>query len=104
MHFGRKTRATPDVVTEIKCLRGEGMLIKEIMRRVGLSKAFLLGVVVNVTDTVQLTIDASGCNNPKVKQPPRLLSDNGPAYIAEDLEKRLKKHGIVQLHGAPMHP
>lgn len=49
-----------------------------------------------MSHTVQLTIDASGCNNPKVKQPPRLLSDNGPAYIAEDLEKRLKKHGSVQ--------
>lgn len=52
----------------------------------------------------QLAIDASGCNNPKVNQPPRLLLDNGPAYIAEDLEKWLKQHGIVPLHGAPMHP
>lgn len=39
VHFGRKTQATPDVVAEIKRLRGEGVLIKEIMRRVGLSKA-----------------------------------------------------------------
>ncbi|WP_176056012.1 recombinase family protein [Brucella intermedia] len=37
--FGRKTQATPDVVTEIRRLRGEGMLIKDIMARTGLSKA-----------------------------------------------------------------
>ncbi|AQT43462.1 Site-specific DNA recombinase [Bartonella apihabitans] len=39
VQFGRKTQATPDVVAEIKRLRSEGMLIKEIMKRVGLSKA-----------------------------------------------------------------
>lgn len=37
--FGRKTQATPDVVTEIRRLRGEGTLIKDIMARTGLSKA-----------------------------------------------------------------
>lgn len=37
--FGRKTQATPDVITEIRRLRGEGMLIKDIMARTGLSKA-----------------------------------------------------------------
>lgn len=37
--FGRRTQATPDVVTEIRRLRGEGMLIKDIMARTGLSKA-----------------------------------------------------------------
>lgn len=51
-----------------------------------------------------MAINASGHLNPKVKQPPRLLSDNGPAYIANDLEKWLKKRGIHQIHGAPMHP
>jgi len=38
--FGRKARATPEVITEIKRLRrDDGLLIREIMQRTGLSKA-----------------------------------------------------------------
>lgn len=52
--------------------------------------------VEDVTDTVQLAIDASGCLSPKIKQPPRLLSDNDPAYIAHDLEKWLKRKALLK--------
>lgn len=37
--FGRKPQATDDVVTEIRRMRGEGLLIKDIMKATGLSKA-----------------------------------------------------------------
>jgi len=38
-------------------------------------------------------------------QIPKLLSDNGPGYIARDLaENLLSDFGIRQIHGAPMHP
>lgn len=37
--FGRKTQATPEVISEIRRLRAEGMLIKDIMSGTGLSKA-----------------------------------------------------------------
>ena len=37
--FGRKTQATPEVILEIRRLRAEGMLIKNIMSGTGLSKA-----------------------------------------------------------------
>jgi len=39
VRFGRKTEATPDVVADIRRMRAEGMLIKDIMNSVGLSKA-----------------------------------------------------------------
>ena len=39
------------------------------------------------------------------KNAPKLLSDNGPCYIAKDLGAYLEKnHNIKQVHGAPLHP
>ncbi len=35
---------------------------------------------------------------------PRLLSDNGPAYLSKDLKKFLKRKDIYHIRGAPYHP
>ena len=41
----------------------------------------------------------------KTKERPRLLSDNGPCYIASELKNYLKNHhAIDQVHGRPLHP
>ena len=58
----------------------------------------------DVTATLELALKASGCDCAQVALRPRLLSDNGPSYIAGDLAKWLKDRGIghnrfVQLHG-----
>jgi transposase InsO family protein len=53
-------------------------------------------------DTLNLALAATGCD--KVKHRPRLLSDNGPCYIASDLGAWLKAYKIAQVHGAPGHP
>lgn len=37
--FGRKAQATPDVISDIRRMRDEGLLIREIMAKVGMSKA-----------------------------------------------------------------
>ncbi|HJL27350.1 MAG TPA: hypothetical protein RMH80_34340, partial [Polyangiaceae bacterium LLY-WYZ-15_(1-7)] len=37
------------------------------------------------TDTLELALAASGCDQPTVLHRPRLLSDNGSSYIAGDL-------------------
>jgi transposase InsO family protein len=37
-------------------------------------------------------------------QRPKLLSDNGPCYIANDLKEYFVKIGIKHIHGSPMHP
>lgn len=36
----------------------------------------------DVTDTLDLALAASGCDSAAVLHKPRLLSDNGPSYIA----------------------
>ncbi|MTH65948.1 transposase (plasmid) [Haematobacter massiliensis] len=50
------------------------------------------------------TLAASGCDKVKVEHRPRLLSDNGPCYVASDLGEWLDKYKIDQVHGAPGHP
>ncbi len=58
----------------------------------------------DVTDTLDLALAASGCDRVKVEHRPRLLSDNGPCYVASDLGEWLDKYKIDQVHGAPGHP
>ena len=43
----------------------------------------------DVTDTLELALKASGCDRATVIHKPRLLSDNGSSYIADDLAKWL---------------
>ena len=58
----------------------------------------------DVTDTLDIALAASGCDSARVLHKPRLLSDNGSSYIAEDLAKYLEDKGMKHVRGAPMHP
>ncbi len=58
----------------------------------------------DVTDTLTLALEASGCASAKVAHKPRLLSDNGPCYIAGDLAKWLGRRNIEHIRGALCHP
>ena len=44
----------------------------------------------DVTDTLDLALKASGCDQAHVQHKPRLLSDNGSSYIAGDLAEWLE--------------
>jgi putative transposase len=58
----------------------------------------------DVTDTLNLALDASGCDRVDVTHKPRLLSDNGSSYIAGDLAEWLEGKGMDHVRGAPNHP
>lgn len=58
----------------------------------------------DVTDTLELALQASGCATAKVRQRPRLLSDNGPCYLAGDLAHWLEGQNMKHTRGAPNHP
>ena len=58
----------------------------------------------DVTDTLKLALEASGCGSAEVVHKPRLLSDNGSSYIAGDLAVWLKRQGMDHIRGAPNHP
>ena len=58
----------------------------------------------DVTDTLSLALVASSCDRARVVQRPRLLSDNGPCYVAGDLAHWLAERAIEHTRGAPRHP
>ncbi|WP_295317715.1 IS3 family transposase [Roseobacter sp.] len=58
----------------------------------------------DVTETLTMALEASGCDHATVVHKPRLLSDNGSSYIAGDLADWLDDHGMEHVRGAPWHP
>ena len=58
----------------------------------------------DVTDTLDLALKASGCDSATVLHKPRLLSDNGPSYIAGELAEYIEARKMSHVRGAPMHP
>ena len=58
----------------------------------------------DVTDTLELALTASGCDQAHVLHKPRLLSDNGPSYIAGELADYIHANAMSHVRGAPMHP
>jgi hypothetical protein len=58
----------------------------------------------DVTNTLELALEASGCNSATVVQKPRLLSDNGSSYVAADFADYLENKGMDHVRGAPHHP
>ena len=57
-----------------------------------------------VTDTLDLALQASGCDQVHVIHKPRLLSDNGSSYVSGDLAEWLQEKGMKHSRGAPYHP
>jgi len=56
----------------------------------------------DVKRTVAAAVNKAGLRK---GQMPKLLSDNGPGYIAGELQQHLdKEYGMKQIHGKPMHP
>ena len=58
----------------------------------------------DVTETLALAMQASGCDQADVDHKPRLLSDNGSSYISGELAEWLSDNGMSHVRGAPYHP
>ena len=58
----------------------------------------------DVTNTLDLALQASGCDQVHVVHKPRLLSDNGSSYVSGDLAEWLQDKGMQHSRGAPYHP
>jgi len=58
----------------------------------------------DVTDTLDLALRASGCDQVHVVHKPRLLSDNGSSYVSGELGEWLQDKGMKHSRGAPYHP
>ena len=58
----------------------------------------------DVTDTLNLALQASGCDQAHVVHKPRLLSDNGSSYVSGELAEWLDDRKMGHVRGAPYHP
>jgi transposase InsO family protein/transposase-like protein len=58
----------------------------------------------DVMATLDMARAATGLDTVRVRHQTRLLSDNGPCYIAGDLSKYLDQCGIDHIRGRPYHP
>ena len=58
----------------------------------------------DVTATLELALQASGLEHTNPDRQPRLLSDNGPSYVANDLSDWLEAQGMRHTRGKPYHP
>jgi len=58
----------------------------------------------DVTATLDLALQASGLDQTEIDRRPRLLSDNGPSYVANDLSEWLESQGMRHTRGKPYHP
>jgi putative transposase len=58
----------------------------------------------DVTATLELALEASGLDQAGIEQRPRLLSDNGPSYVATELADWLDRQGMRHTRGKPYHP
>ncbi len=58
----------------------------------------------DVTDTLEMALEASGCDQAVVRHKPRLLSDNGSCYISGELADWLGDRRMDHVRGAPFHP
>lgn len=57
-----------------------------------------------VTDTLELALKASGCDQFHVTHKLRLLNDNGASYVSGDLAEWLQSKGMKHSRCAPYHP
>ena len=58
----------------------------------------------DVKRTLDQALALTGVESVKVRHRPRLLSDNGPAYVSGELREYLDERGMTHTRGRPYHP
>ena len=58
----------------------------------------------DVTQTLDEALTLTGVESVKVRHRPRLLSDNGPAYVSGEMREPLDERGMAHMRGRPYHP
>lgn len=58
----------------------------------------------DVQETLEAALAKAQLAHVRVKLKPRLLSDNGPCYLSQELKRYLQEREIVHTRGAPYHP
>jgi transposase InsO family protein len=81
-----------------------GSILDDFSRYIIAWKLFTTMATTDVKEILDLAVERTGIQEIAVRHRPRLLSDNGPAYVSEELKIYLATQGMTQTHGAPYHP
>lgn len=60
--------------------------------------------VTDVRGLLEMAVTRTGLEHIARNYSPRLLSNDDPAYISEELKQYPQSKGMVRTHGAPYHP
>lgn len=58
----------------------------------------------DVIDLLEQSLEQTGVTQVEVRHRPRLLSDNGPSFRAQELSDYLQRQQMDEVHGKPYHP
>ncbi len=58
----------------------------------------------DVTGTLEMALESSGCDQATVRHKPSLLSYNGSSYVSGELAEWLQGKGMDHVRSAPFHP
>jgi transposase InsO family protein len=58
----------------------------------------------DVTETLDLAMLNTGVSEMPECKRPRVLSDNGPSFISQELNEYIDERGMLLIHGRPFHP
>lgn len=81
-----------------------GTVLDDYSRYIIAWKLFTTMTSTDVTDLLDEAVHQTGIEQVAVRHRPRLLSDNGSAYVSHELREYLESRGMAQTHGAPYHP
>lgn len=81
-----------------------GTVMDDYSRYIIAWKLYSSMTATDVKDLLDMAVASTGIENVTVRHRPRLLSDNGSAYISRELREYLESKGMTQTHGAPYHP
>jgi len=81
-----------------------GSILDDHSRYIITWKIFTSMSVSDVKELLDMAVEKTGIEKISVEHRPRLLSDNGPCYLSEELQKYLDRKGMSHTRGAPYHP
>jgi len=93
---------------EVVSLRQENQQLKQLVADLSLRnqvlKKSISGLGEDVTEVLDEAIAVTGVEKIAIRHRPRLLSDNGPCFISQELREYLAERSMRHTRGRPYHP
>ena len=81
-----------------------GSILDDYSRYIISWKLFTSMTASDVKELLDIAIEKTNITRVSVRHKPRLLSDNGPCYLAGELKEYLARKEMTHTRGAPYHP